>query len=71
MDAMRPNLLVVAILLSALLGACGQQQQHTAIHQGKADPAPWDSPEGGGAQAAWERSIEARTANQNEDGRMR
>lgn len=41
------------------------------MHQGKADTAPWDSPERGGAQAAWERSIRARTANQNEYARMR
>jgi hypothetical protein len=45
--------------------------RHMEIHQGKADTAPWDSPEKGGAQAAWERAIQARSANQNEYARMR
>jgi hypothetical protein len=67
---MRTILFSVVISLSALLGGCGQKQQAT-IQQGKADIAPWDSPESGGAQEAWERAIQARTANQNEYERMR
>jgi ABC-type uncharacterized transport system auxiliary subunit len=68
--AMRAILLAL-VTFSALLAGCGQEQQQTGIYQGKADAAPWDSPEWGGAQAEWERAIQARTANQNEYARMR
>ena len=67
---MRTILFSVVISLSALLGGCGQEQQ-ARIQQGKADIAPWDSPERGGAQEAWEHAIQDRTANQNENARMR
>jgi hypothetical protein len=67
---MRAILLV--ILLSALLIACGQEQPlQTRVYHGKADTAPWDSPESGGAQAEWEGAIKDRTANQNEYARTR
>jgi hypothetical protein len=68
---MRRILISLLMLLSVFLGGCGQEQQQTRIHQGKADTAPWDSPESGGAHAAWERAIQDRTANQNEYARMR
>lgn len=68
--SMRTILFSLVTLLS-VLGGCGQEQQQTRIDQGKADTAPWDSPESGGAQAAWERAIHDRTANQNEYERMR
>jgi ABC-type uncharacterized transport system auxiliary subunit len=67
--AMRAILLAL-VTFSALLAGCGQEQQQTGIYQGKADAAPWDSPEWGGAQATWERAIQDRTANQNEYARM-
>jgi ABC-type uncharacterized transport system auxiliary subunit len=63
--------LLLAIFLGAMLGGCGQEQKQTGIYQGKADAAPWDSPQWGGAQAEWERAIQARTANQNEYARIR
>ena len=67
---MRAILLIT--LLSTLLVACGEQQpQKTGVYQGKADAAPWDSPEWGGKQAEWERAIEQRTTNQNEYARIR
>jgi ABC-type uncharacterized transport system auxiliary subunit len=69
--AMRAILLALVILFIAVLAGCGQEQQQTGIYQGKADAAPWDSPERGGAQATWERAIQARTENQNEYARMR
>jgi hypothetical protein len=68
---MRTILFSVVISLSALLGGCGQEQQQATNQQGKADIAPWDSPESGGAHEAWERAIQDRTANQNEYSRMR
>lgn len=69
---MRTILFSLVTLLSVFLGGCGQeQQQHTRMYQGKADTAPWDSPESGGAQAAWEQAIRDRTTNQNEYSRMR
>jgi uncharacterized protein YceK len=68
---MRAILLALVTFLAALLGGCGQEQQHTGSYQGKADAAPWDSPQWGGAQAEWEREIQARTANQNEYARIR
>ena len=65
------NILLVA-LLSGLLIACGQDQsRQTRVYHGKADTAPWDSPESGGAQAEWEGAIKDRTANQNEYARIR
>jgi hypothetical protein len=68
---MRAILLALVIFSGAVLAGCGQEQQQTGTYQGKADAAPWDSPEWGGAQAAWERAIQDRTANQNEYARMR
>jgi uncharacterized protein YceK len=62
-------ILLSLILLSVVLGGCGQEKQQTGVYQGKADAAPWDSPQWGGAQAEWERAIQARTANQNEYAR--
>jgi ABC-type uncharacterized transport system auxiliary subunit len=64
-------ILFALVTFSALLGGCGQEQQQTGVYQGKADAAPWDSPQWGGAQAEWERAIQARTANQNEYARIR
>ena len=62
--------ILLALVTFALLAGCGQEQQTTGVYQGKADAAPWDSPQWGGAQAEWERAIQARTANQNEYARM-
>jgi hypothetical protein len=68
--SMRTILLALITFLSVLLGGCGQEHQ-PANYQGKAAAAPWDSPERGGAQAAWEQAIHDRTANQNDYARMR
>ena len=70
---MVPSMRAILLALVTLLGVagCGQEQQQTGIYQGKADAATWDSPQWGGAQAEWERAIQARTANQNEYARIR
>jgi hypothetical protein len=57
-----------AIALAFCLSACGEQVQvyEPGKYKGAPLAAPWDTPEYGGKQAAWERSIEMRTNNQNE-----
>jgi hypothetical protein len=67
---MRTTLFSLVTLLGVLLGGCDQERHQAAIYDGKADTAPWDSPQWGGAQTAWERAIRDRTANQNEYSRM-
>jgi hypothetical protein len=67
---MRTILFSLVTLLSILPVGCGQEHQHTRMYQGTADMAPWDSPDPGGAQAAWEQAIRDRTAHQNEYPRM-
>jgi hypothetical protein len=63
---------VAGIALAATLGlsGCGEEQQVTVYQQGKykgkADNPPWDSPQWGGKEAAWETAINRRTLNQSE-----
>lgn len=64
--------LVAAIAAAAGLGlaGCGEEQKVTVYQQGKykgkPDAPPWDSPQWGGKQAAWETEVNRRTLNQNE-----
>ena len=59
--AMR-KLLTMTLLCALVLGqaACGER------NQAETDLKPWDSPEAGGAKAAWQRDIKARMRNQND-----
>jgi hypothetical protein len=69
--------LIGAMVAAGALGlvACGEDQQVVVYkqgkYQGKPDTKPWDSPEWGGDQAKWERSINLRTQQQNEYVRVK
>ena len=63
---MRALLLTIVLCATALgQASCGERDQ------AETNLAPWDSPEAGGAKAAWERSIKQRMHNQNSYDRTR
>ncbi len=61
--AVMRTLLLTIILCAAALGltACGERN-----HIPKTEARPWDSPEAGGAKAAWQDEIKSRMHNQTE-----
>ena len=71
---MKPNRMMAAVLAAALplviAAGCGESQKVTVFkqgqYQGKPDKQPWDNAQFKGDQAAWDRTIKARTSTQNE-----
>jgi hypothetical protein len=61
-DGPMHKVLTVTLLCALALGqaACSERDPR------EADLRPWDSPEAGGAKAAWQRDIKARMRNQND-----
>jgi hypothetical protein len=61
-DGVMHKLLTTILLCALVLGqaACSERDQRETNLQ------PWDSPEAGGAKAAWQRDIKARMRNQND-----
>ncbi|HYR32921.1 MAG TPA: hypothetical protein VEQ87_01395 [Burkholderiales bacterium] len=55
-------LLLTIVLCATALGqaACGERSQ------AETNLEPWDSPEAGGAKAAWQEHIKDRMRNQND-----
>lgn len=63
----------IAFALVLVLSACGErrvQVYEPGVYKGAPITQPWDSPQYGGQQAAWERAIQARTLNQNDYWRI-
>ena len=59
--AMRTLLLSILLCATALgQAACSERDQ------AETDLKPWDSPQAGGAKAAWQRDIKERMRNQND-----
>jgi len=56
------TLLLTIVLCATALGqaACSERDQ------AETDLRPWDSPQAGGAKAAWQRDIKERMRNQND-----
>jgi hypothetical protein len=56
------TLLLTFVLCAAALGqaACSERDQ------AETNLRPWDSPQAGGAKAAWQRAIKQRMRNQND-----
>ena len=57
-----------------VLTGCGEKQSVTVYkqgqYQGKPDTQPWDAAQFKGDHTAWEKSIKARNAGQNEYARI-
>lgn len=60
----------VAVVVVLLAAGCGERPTVTEFkkgqYQGKPDTQPWSSAQFKGDHGAWEKSIKARTNNQNE-----
>ena len=56
------TLLLTFVLCAAALAqaACSERDQ------AETNLRPWDSPQAGGAKAAWQRDVKQRTRNQND-----
>jgi hypothetical protein len=60
-STMRTLLLTIVLCATALgQGACSERDQR------ETNLEPWDSPQAGGAKAAWQGDIKARMRNQND-----
>jgi hypothetical protein len=65
-SVMRTLLLMIVLCATALgQAACSERDQ------AETDLQPWDSPQAGGAKAAWQRDIKQRTRYQNDYARTR
>jgi len=65
-SVMRTLLLTIVLCATALgQAACSERDQ------AETDLQPWDSPQAGGAKAAWQRDIKQRTHYQNDYARTR
>jgi len=63
---MRMLLLTIVVCATALgQAACGERSRAETNLQ------PWDSPQAGGAKAAWQRDIKERMRNPNDYARTR
>jgi len=65
-STMRTLLLTIVLCATALgQAACSERDQ------AERNLEPWDSPQAGGAKAAWQRDIKKRTRFQNDYARTR
>jgi hypothetical protein len=69
------KLLVISIaaVLPLIAAGCGEKPTVTVYkqgqYQGKPDMQPWSNDQFKGSQVEWEKTIKARTQNQNENSR--
>jgi Ni/Co efflux regulator RcnB len=63
---MRTLLFTIVLCASALAPVACSERDQAETHL-----EPWDSPEAGGAKAAWQRTIKQRTHYQNSYDRTR
>ena len=66
--------MVVALLVAAALGGCGEKPTVTVYkqgqYQGKPDNTPWQSQPFNNNKSEWEKAIDGRTKKQNEYARI-
>lgn len=63
---------LAAGVLALAVGGCGEQKvtvYKQGQYQGKPDSRPWENDQFKSNQVEWEKTIKARTQNQNENSR--